>query len=93
MTCCFASWTAGPPLPPWLLGIERSVRLITMRCDYLAANQLGRVLYSPLFESREQPPNSARFTFLDLGDLINLPLSRRSDNGRHGAFPASVPRG
>jgi transcriptional regulator with XRE-family HTH domain len=36
-----------------------------MRCDYLAANQLGRVLYSPLFESREQPPNSARFTFLD----------------------------
>ena len=36
-----------------------------MRCDYLAANQLGRALYSPLFESREQPPNSARFTFLD----------------------------
>jgi transcriptional regulator with XRE-family HTH domain len=36
-----------------------------MRCDYLAANQLGRALYTPLFESREQPPNSARFTFLD----------------------------
>jgi hypothetical protein len=36
-----------------------------MRCDYLAANQLGRALYAPLFESREQPPNSARFTFLD----------------------------
>ena len=36
-----------------------------LRCDYLAANQLGRALYSPLFESREQPPNSARFTFLD----------------------------
>jgi transcriptional regulator with XRE-family HTH domain len=36
-----------------------------MRGDYLAANQLGRALYSPLFESREQPPNSARFTFLD----------------------------
>jgi transcriptional regulator with XRE-family HTH domain len=36
-----------------------------MRSDYLAANQLGRALYAPLFESREQPPNSARFTFLD----------------------------
>ena len=36
-----------------------------VRCDYLAANQLGRALYAPLFDSREQPPNSARFTFLD----------------------------
>jgi transcriptional regulator with XRE-family HTH domain len=36
-----------------------------MRCDYLAANQLGRALYAPLFDSREQPPNSARFTVLD----------------------------
>jgi transcriptional regulator with XRE-family HTH domain len=36
-----------------------------MRCDYLAANQLGRAVYAPLFKSREQPPNSARFTFLD----------------------------
>ena len=26
---------------------------------------LGRALYAPLFDSREQPPNSARFTFLD----------------------------
>jgi transcriptional regulator with XRE-family HTH domain len=33
--------------------------------DYLGANALGRALYAPLFESREQPPNSARFTFLD----------------------------
>ena len=37
------------------------------RGDYLAANALGRALYAPLFESREQPPNSARFTFLDPG--------------------------
>ncbi len=36
-----------------------------MHCDYLSANELGRALYAPLFESREQPPNSARFTFLD----------------------------
>jgi transcriptional regulator with XRE-family HTH domain len=35
------------------------------RVDYLAANQLGGALYAPLFESREQPANSARFTFLD----------------------------
>jgi len=35
------------------------------RGDYLAANALGRALYAPLFESPEQPPNSARFTFLD----------------------------
>ena len=35
------------------------------RVDYLSANALGRALYAPLFESREQPPNSARFTFLD----------------------------
>ena len=33
--------------------------------DYLAANELGRALYAPLFDSVEQPRNSARFTFLD----------------------------
>jgi transcriptional regulator with XRE-family HTH domain len=33
--------------------------------DYLAANPLGRALYAPVFDSREQPANSARFTFLD----------------------------
>ena len=35
------------------------------RVDYLAANLLGRALYAPLFDSPEQPVNSARFTFLD----------------------------
>ena len=35
------------------------------RFDYLAANPLGRALYAPVFESAEQPANSARFTFLD----------------------------
>jgi transcriptional regulator with XRE-family HTH domain len=33
--------------------------------DYLAANVPGRALYAPVFDSREQPANSARFTFLD----------------------------
>ena len=37
----------------------------TVRCDYLAANALGRALYAPMFDSPEQPANSARFTFLD----------------------------
>ncbi|WP_259316137.1 helix-turn-helix domain-containing protein [Capillimicrobium parvum] len=35
------------------------------RLDYLSANALGRALYAPVFESVEQPANSARFTFLD----------------------------
>jgi hypothetical protein len=35
------------------------------RLDYVGANALGRALYSPLFDSPEQPANSARFTFLD----------------------------
>jgi transcriptional regulator with XRE-family HTH domain len=43
------------------------------RADYLAANQLGRALYAPLFESREQPANSARFTFLDPGAVDFYP--------------------
>jgi transcriptional regulator with XRE-family HTH domain len=33
--------------------------------DFLAANALGRALYAPVFDSPEQPANSARFTFLD----------------------------
>jgi transcriptional regulator with XRE-family HTH domain len=35
------------------------------RLDILAANRLGRALYSELFEGPDQPPNTARFTFLD----------------------------
>jgi transcriptional regulator with XRE-family HTH domain len=35
------------------------------RLDHVGANALGRALYAPMFESREQPANSARFTFLD----------------------------
>jgi hypothetical protein len=37
------------------------------RLDYVGGNSLGRALYAPLFDSREQPANSARFTFLDPG--------------------------
>ncbi len=35
------------------------------RLDQVGANALGRALYAPMFDSREQPANSARFTFLD----------------------------
>jgi transcriptional regulator with XRE-family HTH domain len=35
------------------------------RLEYLGANALGRALYAPVFDSPEQPANSARFTFLD----------------------------
>jgi transcriptional regulator with XRE-family HTH domain len=45
--------------------IEAAAIVSNVRGDYLAANALGRALYAPVFESPEQPANSARFTFLD----------------------------
>jgi transcriptional regulator with XRE-family HTH domain len=54
-----------PAVQQILDSIGSPATVSNMRGDYLAANQLGRALYAPLFESREQPPNSARFTFLD----------------------------
>jgi transcriptional regulator with XRE-family HTH domain len=63
------------------------------RVDYLAANKLGRALYAPLFESRQQPANSARFTFLDRAAVDFYPdwervandlvAHLRSEAGRH----------
>src|SRR3954454_1563265 len=35
------------------------------RLDILAANDLGRALYAPLYDDPVQPPNHARFLFLD----------------------------
>lgn len=35
------------------------------RLDILGANRLGRALYSEIFDTATQPPNSARFVFLD----------------------------
>lgn len=45
--------------------IDAPATVGNMRGDFLAANALGRALYAPLFDSTEQPPNAARFTFLD----------------------------
>jgi hypothetical protein len=45
--------------------ISAPVTVRNVRLDYLGANALGRALYAPVFDSWEQPANSARFTFLD----------------------------
>jgi transcriptional regulator with XRE-family HTH domain len=37
------------------------------RLDMLATNRLARALYSPVLTSQAQPPNNARFLFLDPG--------------------------
>ncbi len=54
---------AGPVAPRRRRSGHRGVRANVQH--YLAANALGRALYAPLFDSPEQPANSARFTFLD----------------------------
>ncbi len=60
-----AQQAVRPQVQQILDTITSPATVSNMRGDYLAANALGRALYAPLFESREQPPNSARFTFLD----------------------------
>lgn len=63
------------------------------RADVLATNHLGRALYAPLFDSPAQPPNTARFFFLDpraeeyyvnwdqtAGDMVAI---LRAEAGRH----------
>jgi transcriptional regulator with XRE-family HTH domain len=47
------------------------------RLDYVGANALGRALYAPVFDSREQPANSARFTFLDPAAVAFYPDWKR----------------
>jgi transcriptional regulator with XRE-family HTH domain len=42
--------------------IEAPAIVSTVHGDLLAANELGRALYAPVFDSPEQPANSARFT-------------------------------
>jgi transcriptional regulator with XRE-family HTH domain len=54
-----------PAMQQILDHIDAPASISTERGDYLATNPLGRALYAPMFESPEQPPNSARFTFLN----------------------------
>jgi transcriptional regulator with XRE-family HTH domain len=61
---------AGPQVRPAVQRILDSMAtspayLRNGRMDILAANQLGRALYAPIFDSPAQPPNHARFIFLD----------------------------
>ena len=63
---------AGPQVRPAVQRILDSMAatpayLRNGRMDILAANQLGRALYAPVFDSSAQPANHARFIFLDPG--------------------------
>ena len=61
--------------------------------DLLAANALGRALYAPVFESPEQPANSARFTFLDPAARDFYPdWERLADGPRGGLALAGRPQ-
>ncbi len=60
-----ASQRVRPAVQRILESIDAPAAVSNMRCDYLAANRIGRALYALLFDSRQHPPNSARFTFLD----------------------------
>ena len=39
--------------------------VISGRLDVLASNELGRALYAPIYEEATDPPNNARFIFLN----------------------------
>lgn len=54
-----------PVIQQMIDGMAAPVVVRNGHVDYVAANSLGRALYAPIFESPEQPANSARFTFLD----------------------------
>jgi transcriptional regulator with XRE-family HTH domain len=45
--------------------IDAPVTIMNARGDYIGSNALGHALFAQIFESPEQPPNGARFTFLD----------------------------
>ena len=55
------------PRVQWLLDSMSASAVIALngRMDILAANTLGRALYSPVFDDPRRPANIARFQFLD----------------------------
>jgi len=59
-------WTAHPSLQ-WILdGVTAGPAFVRNgRMDLLAANALGRAFYKDAYDMPGQPPNIARFTFLD----------------------------
>jgi transcriptional regulator with XRE-family HTH domain len=61
------------PAPQLRPGVQRLLDAMTMapayvrngRLDVLGANQLGRAVFAPLFDTAARTPNIARFIFLD----------------------------
>lgn len=54
-----------PALQQMLDAIATPAWIRNGRSDFLAANLLGRALFSPMFETAVGTPNTARFVFLD----------------------------
>jgi transcriptional regulator with XRE-family HTH domain len=58
-------WTVRPSLQ-WSLDTITAPAIVgNDRLDFLAANHLGRAMYSDMLLDPARPPNFARFTFLD----------------------------
>jgi transcriptional regulator with XRE-family HTH domain len=59
-------WTPHPSLRWTLDAVTAGPAFVRNgRMDLLAANRLARAFYSPVYDSCHQPPNIARFQFLD----------------------------
>ena len=59
-------WLARPSLQWTLDAITNAPAIVgNDRMDLLAANHLGRAMYSDLYSDPQTPPNFARFAFLD----------------------------
>jgi transcriptional regulator with XRE-family HTH domain len=59
-------WTPRPALQWVLDGITPPAIIRNGRIDLLASNHLGRAMHSSLYDSQPgEPPNFARYTFLD----------------------------
>jgi transcriptional regulator with XRE-family HTH domain len=59
-------WTVRPSLQWTLDSITTGPAIVgNNRSDLLATNHLGRALYADLYNDSSDPPNFARFTFLD----------------------------
>lgn len=58
-------WTPRPSLQWTLDAITSPAIVVNGRHDLLATNLLGRAMYDDLYASADDPPNFARFIFLD----------------------------
>ncbi|AGL16606.1 helix-turn-helix domain protein [Actinoplanes sp. N902-109] len=58
-------WVVRPSLQWSLDAVTAPAMVVNHRSDLLATNLLGRAMFSDLYAGPENPPNFARFTFLD----------------------------